>query len=127
MFARDSQIYLLALGSETLSTEIHSRARDGFRAYLSGINQALAPGREFIVGHNLTLADICFVAELSLFHNEKARAGELLKRGLAPILNAPADAEFPQAMSHFTKLSKHPAFAPDVEPYLAKLEKVASR
>ena len=127
VFARDSQIYLLALGSETLSTEIHSRARDGFRAYLSGINQALAPGREFIVGHNLTLADICFVAELSLFHNEKARAGELLKRGLAPILNAPADAEFPQAMSHFTKLSKHPAFAPDVEPYLAKLEKVASR
>jgi hypothetical protein len=24
-------------------------------------------------------------------------------------------------------LSKHPAFAPDVEPYLAKIEKVASR
>jgi glutathione S-transferase len=127
VFARDSQIYLLALGSETLSAEIHSRARDGFRAYLSGINQALAPRREFIVGHNITLADICFVAELSLFHNEKARAGELLKRGLAPILNATADAEFPLAMSHFTKLSKHPAFAPDVEPYLAKLEKVASR
>jgi hypothetical protein len=27
-------------------------------------------------------------------------------------------------MSHFTKLSKHPAFAPEVEPYLAKIEKV---
>ena len=58
---------------------------------------------------------------------EKARAGELLKRGFEPILNAAVEAEFPHAMSHFTKLSKHPAFAPDVEPYLAKLEKVASR
>src|SRR6202051_15475 len=28
VFARDAQIYLLALGSEALSAEIHSRARD---------------------------------------------------------------------------------------------------
>src|SRR5580692_8841980 len=61
VFARDSQIYLLSLGSEALSAEIHSRARDGFKAYLGGINQALAPSREFIVGDNITLADICFV------------------------------------------------------------------
>jgi len=125
VFARDSQIYLLALGSETLSAEIHSRARDGFRTYLGGINQALAPDREFVVGNSITLADICFVAEFSLFHNEKARAGELVKQGLKPILSAAVDEEFPQAMSHFIKLSKHPAFAPDVEPYLAKIEKVA--
>jgi glutathione S-transferase len=127
VFARDSQIYLLALGSETFSAEIHSRARDGFKAYLGGINQALAPSREFIVGNNITLADICFVAELSLFYNEKAKAGELLKRGLEPILNAAVDAEFPKAMSHFTKLSRHPAFAPDVEPYLAKIENSMGR
>lgn len=127
VFARDSQIYLLALGSETFSAEIHSRARNGFKAYLGGINQALAPSREFIVGNNITLADICFVAELSLFYNEKVKAGELLKRGLEPILNAAVDAEFPKAMSHFTKLSRHPAFAPDVEPYLAKIEKSMGR
>src|SRR6202171_2264169 len=82
VFARDSQIYLLALGSEALTAEIHSRARDGFKAYLGGINQALAPSREFIVGNNITLADICFVAELSLFYNEKPRAREVEKRGL---------------------------------------------
>jgi len=125
VFARDSQIYLLALTAETLTAEIHSRARDGFRAYLGGINQALSSGREFIVGGNITLADICFVAELSLFHNEKARMGEVLKRGLEPILNSSVDSEFPDAIGHFRKLSKHPAFAPDVEPYLAKLEKIA--
>jgi elongation factor 1-gamma len=122
VFARDSQIYLLALGAETLTAETHSRARDSFRTYLGGINQALSPGREFIVGDNITLADICFVAELSLFHNEKTRMGEVLKRGLEPILNATVDSDFPNAMSHFRKLSKYPAFAPDVEPYLAKFQ-----
>jgi elongation factor 1-gamma len=124
VFARDAQIYLLALGSEKLSAEIHARTRDGFGSYLGGINQALAHRRDFIVGNSITLADICFVAELSLFYNEKARAGELLKRGLEPILNTAVDAEFPRAMGHFTKLSKHPAFAPDVQPYLAKIEQI---
>jgi elongation factor 1-gamma len=123
VFARDSQIYLLALGSEALSAEIHSRMRDAFGIYLAGINQALSPDREFIAGESLTLADICFVAELALFYNEKPRAGELEKRGLEPILNPNVDAEFPRAMAHFAKLAQHPAFAPDVVPYLEKIKK----
>jgi elongation factor 1-gamma len=127
VFARDSQIYLLALGGEALSKEIHSRARDAFRIYLAGINQALSSGHEFIVGDNLTIADICFVAELGLFHNERVRVQELEKRGLESILNAAIDADFPRAIRHFAKLCKHPAFAPDVEPYLAKIEKLAHR
>src|SRR5271170_5506822 len=127
VFARDSQIYLLALGSEKLSAEIHSRAREGFRIYLAGINQALSPEREFIVGGNLSIADICFVAELCLFSNEKPRFKELQKRGFEPMLNDRLEAEFPRAMAHFAKLSKHPAFAPDVAPYLAKLEERAAK
>src|SRR5216684_850405 len=59
VFARDAQIYLLSLGSGTLSPEIHARARDGFAVYAAGINQALSPNREFIVGDTITLADIC--------------------------------------------------------------------
>jgi elongation factor 1-gamma len=122
VFARDSQIYLLSLMSGTVSPEIHSRMRDGFTVYLAGIDQALAPDREFIVGESLSIADICFVAELALFWNEKARAGELLKNGLEPILRAGIDADFSRAFAHFSRLSKHPAFAPDVEPYLKKIE-----
>jgi glutathione S-transferase len=125
LFARDAQIYLLALGGEALSAEIHSRTRDALGVYLSGINQALSPDREFIVGDRLTLADICFVAELGLFYNEKPRAADLEKRRLEPILNSNIDTQFPRAMAHFAKLSKHPAFAPDVVPYLAKIEKAA--
>ena len=122
VFARDSQIYLLSLISGTVSVEIHARMCDGFKVYMGGINQALSPEREFIVGESVTLADICFVAELALFFNEKARSGELLKKTLEPILHDGVDSEFPLAFAHFTRLSKHPAFAPDMEPYLKKIE-----
>src|SRR5881628_2529347 len=95
VFARDAQIYLLALMGGRVSPEIHSRARDGFAIYTAGIDQALASDREFLLGSDVTLADICFVAEMSLFFNEKARGGALEEQGIIPILHAKVDAEFP--------------------------------
>ena len=124
VFARDAQIYLLSLLNGTVSTETHARACDGFAVYAAGINQALSPDREFLVGDNITIADICFVAELCLFFNEKKSTKEIEKKGLAPILHARVDTEFPHAFAHFARLRKHPAFAPDVEPYLKKFEAV---
>ena len=62
-FARDGQIYLLALRDGSVSRELYDRAKDSFATYLTGIEQALAQ-RAFLVGDNITLADICFVAEL---------------------------------------------------------------
>jgi glutathione S-transferase len=121
VFARDAQLYLLALMGERVSAETHARARDGFAVYAAGVDRALGSDREFLVGRDVTLADICFVAEMSLFCNEKARGGALEKQGLEPILHAKIDAEFPRAMRHLARLRKHPAFAPDVDPYLAKL------
>jgi len=123
VFARDSQIYLLALGSGSLSEEIYHRTREAFAVYMAGINSALSAGRGFIVGDCLTLADVCFVAELALFHNEKPRAQDLKKRGLEPILSGRVDEQFPDATAHFARLSKHPAFAPDVDPYMEKIER----
>ncbi len=54
VFARDSQIYLLSLINGSVSPEIHSRMRDSFKVYLAGINQALSPDREFLVGDNIS-------------------------------------------------------------------------
>jgi glutathione S-transferase len=122
VFARDSQIYLLSLLSGKLTTEIHSRMRDGFAVYLGGINQALSPDREFLVGDRISIADICFAAELALFFNEKARVGEIAKLGAEPILRAGVDAEYPRAFDHFNRLRRHSAFAPEMEPYLKKFE-----
>src|SRR6267142_1752405 len=109
VFARDAQVYLLSLMSEIVTPEIHSRARDAFAIYAAGINQALSPDREFIVGDNISIADICFVAELSLFCNERARSGAIQKKGFEPMLHSRVEEEFPRAFAHFSKLRKHPA------------------
>src|SRR5207245_2766356 len=100
VFARDAQVYLLALMSRRLSPEAHARARDGFAVYVAGIDQALSSGREFLVGSDVTLADICFVAEMSLFFDEKASGGALDQKGLDPILQAQSTTELPGAMRH---------------------------
>ncbi|NOT56793.1 MAG: glutathione S-transferase [Deltaproteobacteria bacterium] len=124
VFARDAQLYLLALVSGTVSAEMHARARDGFAVYARGINHALAPDREYLVGDTVTLADICFVAELCLFFNEKKSIKKIEKPEHAPILHDTIETEFPRTFAHLARLRKHPAFAPDVEPYLKKFEPV---
>jgi glutathione S-transferase len=126
VFARDAQIYLLSLINGSVSPEIHARARDGFAVYAAGIDHALRPGRDYLVGSNITLADICFAAELSLFFNESHRADELRKQGLEPILRSGLGTHFPRAFAHFARLREHPAFAPDLAPYLKKFEPALS-
>jgi glutathione S-transferase len=126
VLARDAQLYLLSLMNGSVSSEIHSRARDGFATYAAGIDQALSPGREYLVGDNVTLADICFAAELSLFFNESPWAAELEKKGLEPILHRGVGAQFPRVFAHFAKLRELPAFAPDLAPYLKKFEPALS-
>jgi glutathione S-transferase len=120
VFARDSQIYLLAL-RDKVPADVQARAREAFAVYLSGIEQALAPARRYLVGDDVTLADICYVAELTLFSNERPRGHALAEQGLEPILHDGIARDFPRAMGHYDRLCRHPAFAPDVAPYLAKL------
>jgi glutathione S-transferase len=120
-FARDSQLYLLALRSE-VTTELHARMRESFEAYLTGIERALAPDRRFLVGDGLSLADICFVAELCLFHNERARKATLAAAGLKLLLDDDFARTYPRAAGHFGRLVVHPAFAPDTTSYLEKIE-----
>lgn len=121
VFARDCQIYLLGLRDPDFGSHTHARAAEAFAIYAEGIDQALRPDRRFLVGDALSLADICFVAELSLFMNERHHRATLAKRGFAPILQEQWREEFPRASSHFNRLVDHPAFAPDVQPYLKKL------
>jgi glutathione S-transferase len=121
VFARDAQLYLFALSETRVPPEIHARAKEAFTTYASGIDQALQSDRMFLVGDDVTLADICFVAEFSLFSNEGARRQALERSGLEPILSDAHLASFPRAMAHFARLTDHPAFAPDVKPYLEHL------
>ncbi|MEM7219833.1 MAG: glutathione S-transferase family protein [Pseudomonadota bacterium] len=128
-FARDSQHYLLALGGGSVSRELHERMRDSYAVYMGGMERALAQGEGYLCGAALTLADICFACELALFSREPkmaARAtfggegdGAMVPR-IAAELRADAQSAFPQAIAHALKLAAHPAFAADMQPYLAK-------
>src|SRR5271165_4921595 len=109
VFARDAQIYLFALRESAVPPDSHARAKEAFTTYAAGIEQALQPDR------------MCFVAELSLFSNERTRHQALEKSGLESILSDVQLAKFPRAMAHFERLTDHPAFAPDVRPYLQRL------
>src|SRR6478672_12015395 len=121
VFARDSQIYLLALSDGTVDAAIHARAKQAFAIYAAGLEQALSPRREVLVGDKLTLADICFAAELALFMNEHARAAQLNERGLNKILHAGVENDYPLLFAHFARLLAHEHVKPDLKPYVDKL------
>ena len=75
---------------------------------------------------DVTLADICFAAELSLFFNENRRTEALRNKGLEPILDRGLGARFPRMRAHFARSREHPAFAADLAPYLRKFEPALS-
>ena len=126
-FAREGQVYLLALRDGPVSRELHARVKEAFASYLSGIEQALAPPSRYLVGDDITLADICLVAELCLFHNERARRSNLEAAGLPLLLDDDFATTYPRSAGHFRRLLTHPAFAPDVAGYLEKIERSAAR
>ena len=121
VFARDSQIYLLALSAGTVDAAVHARAKEAFAIYASGLEQALSPRRDTLVGNGITLADICFAAELALFMNEHARAEQLSERGLDRILHPRVQNDYPLVFAHFARLVDHEHFRSDLKPYVEKL------
>jgi glutathione S-transferase len=124
VFARDGQIYLLALSNGAVSSELYGRMNGSFAAYFSGIEQALTPQCTFLVGNDVTLADVCFVAEFCLFHNERARSSVLESAGLSPLLDDEFPKTYPRSAAHFQRLLAHPAFVPDVAGYLEKIASI---
>jgi glutathione S-transferase len=126
VFAREAQAYLLALRSSKLSKETRDRAADAFGAYVAGIDQALTSGQGFIAGTELTIADICFAAELALFANELPNHQALARLGYVPIWTADLQQRHSNAWAHFTSLARHPSFSEDFEPYLRKVGVVVS-
>ena len=127
VFARDGQIYLLGLMAGNADPDVYARTADAFGTYLDGIERALTPDPDFLVGDGVTLADICFVAELTLFSVERARARVLADNRLSPIFHDGVGSEFPRALAHYEKLCGDPAFSPDVAPYLEKIERTADQ
>lgn len=123
VFARDAQLYILALRAGSLPRDVHIRARQAFESWMTGTERALMHTGDYIVDDGLTIADICFVAEYALFQNERLHAELLLAHEFEPIFNDRVAENWPRAVDHFDRLSRHRAFAPDVEPFLLALGK----
>lgn len=126
IFARDSQIYLLSFRDGGPDAAVHAGARRAFGTWMTGIERALGSAGGHVAGPALTLADICFVCEYALFSRERAQGGALARLGLAPIM-AGAEAAYPRATAHYEALCLRPAFAPDIGPWRARLERDIAR
>ncbi|MGY3529963.1 MULTISPECIES: glutathione S-transferase family protein [Bradyrhizobium] len=126
VFARDTQIYLLALSGGTVDAAIHARAKDAFAIYAAGIEQALSPRREALVGDGISIADICLAAELALFMNEHGRIEQLHRQGLDRILHPGVLDAYPRMFAHFARLVEHEHIRPDLKPYVEKLRSKAA-
>jgi glutathione S-transferase len=123
VFGRDTQPYLLALRGDTVTAGIHAGAAAAVATYLRGIERALAPARDYLVGKTLSLADICFACELTLLWYERPLRARLAALGLTPVLSDDFGRTHPRAAAHFARLRSHPAFAPDLAPHLGQLER----
>jgi glutathione S-transferase len=117
-FGRDVQAYVLGLRDGRLDIQLYQRTQRGVVGYFTGIERSLAHGR-YIVGKELTLADICFICELALLHNEKNFPTLFGGERPQALLSVLGPESFPRANELFEELRKHPAFAPDLEGYLA--------
>jgi glutathione S-transferase len=122
VFARDGQNYLLALSGNRIDPAIYESAKNAFEIYMTGMEYALAEDRAYFVGDDLTLSDICFVAEYCSFLREGVHHERLAAAGLPLIADDQAREKYPGALAHFERLCDHPAFAPDITPFMEKLE-----
>jgi len=117
VFARDSQRYLFALMGEGLNQEIHAATEKALFTYLGGIEAALDASPGFLVGAQITCADICFAAELVLFALSRTEIERIKAAGCTVIFDEHLAETFPLTMAHFDRLLSDPAFVPDLTRY----------
>ena len=114
VFAREAQVYLL--GMKSMTKETYERMLSAYEFYLSGIEQSLSE-QDYIASDNLTIADICFVCDLSQFLRERFMQQSLEPLGLSAIA-ARMDEEYPHAYRHMLNLGRTSEFARHLGNYL---------
>ena len=111
VFSREWQVYLLDMSNMTV--ELYERMKAAYEFYLDGINQALSQS-QYLVGNQLTIADIGFVCGLAQFLRERKMAEPLIDLALSPITEN-IQTEFPRAYDHLMTLSHEPIFYKHLE------------
>ena len=124
IFARSSQKYLLSINNNSLNKTIRNEAKEAYIIYMAGIENALNENKinGFITSKNITLADICFFCEFSLFYREIIPLKKSIK-GITSIICEMESKSFKLSINHFKKLKKHPNFKIDSHKYIKNIEK----
>lgn len=114
VFSREFQVYLLEMDSLTSYT--YDRTKAAYEFYLDGIEKVLSVS-DFIVGDNLTIADISYVCEISQFLREARYEKQLLEINQKPI-SSEFQTKYPLSFSHMKNLSKKKEFNEIMGSYL---------
>ena len=123
IFSRASQKYLLSINQGQISSSIKKEAKDAFITYMSGIESALNSNKSsYIVGEQLTLADICFFCEYALFSREQITPKSYEGNKWNSITRSIKKNNFHKSLSHYNQLSGRPEFKIDSSEYLKKIE-----
>ncbi|MFT4581488.1 MAG: glutathione S-transferase [Gammaproteobacteria bacterium] len=117
VFARDSQRYLFGLMGQGLTDELHKGMTQAFNTYLNGIEATLANNADYLVGSDITCADICFAAEVVLFALSRTEKQRIEDAGFPLIYDEQVAVTYPRAMEHLDKLLGLPSFTPDLTSY----------
>lgn len=120
VFARDTQKYLLALTGKSISQDLYDATEKAVDTYMTGIERAL-DGRAYLVGDDVSLADVCFAAEIVEFALSHYNRSVLEAAGLVPLFDENLKERFPRAMAHLSSCLEHRAFAPDLGAHYAQI------
>ncbi|MEM9624276.1 MAG: glutathione S-transferase family protein, partial [Pseudomonadota bacterium] len=107
VFAREAQVYLLAM--DAIDSATHARMAAAYEFYLAGIESALEASA-YLAGERLSIADISFVCDFAQFLREGHYTKQLAEAGLR-LISAEGLQEYPRAYAHMLTLSAQPQFA----------------
>lgn len=114
VFAREAQVYLLAMDDMDAST--HGRMQAAYEFYLAGIESALSQSSH-LCGDAMTIADISFVCDFAQFLREGHYTEQLADAGLSRISEQGRQV-YPRAYAHMLRLSAQAEFARHMGSYL---------
>lgn len=114
VFAREAQVYLLAMDNMDAAT--HARMAAAYEFYLAGVNSALSHS-DYLAGAELSIADISFVCDFAQFLREGHYAEQLAAAGL-PLISKAGPQDYPAAFAHLLALSERDIFARHMGSYL---------
>ncbi len=118
VFAREAQVYLLALRPMEVTPELHARMGGAWEFYLDGVERALGT-TSHLAGDTVSLADIAFVCDVAQFLKERGARRALRDAGLPLVTGAEPDAH-PRALAHLFRLAETPEFSKHLTGYLDK-------